>query len=97
MKIRHGVILSLALFIGAFITYDNHVPIGEQKLTSIVLMLWLASIILIIYLIIRNVFRAIKGAVTGVPQGGDYQSEARRACEKVTPKKTEQEAISFKD
>ena len=97
MKIRHGVIISIALFIGTFIVYDNHVPFGEQKLANIILILWLISIGLIIYLIIQSVFRAVKGAVTGAPQSGTYRNEAQRACEKVTPKKTKQEAISFKD
>lgn len=47
----------------------------------------LICICLIVYLIIRNIFRAIKGATTGVPQGASYRDKARRACEKVTPKK----------
>lgn len=101
MKIRHGIIISITLFIVSAIILDGgYLPIDHQlqeMLTRITGILWLASLGLIAYLIIRNIFRAIKGAVTGTPQGGDYQSEARRACEKVTPKKTEQEAISFKD
>lgn len=60
MKIRHGVIISLALFIGAIIIHDDHQPINEQKLTNIVLILWLASLGLVIYLIIRSIFQAIK-------------------------------------
>jgi len=34
------------------------------------------------------IFRAVKGAVTGEPQNRDYRGEARKACEKVTPKKS---------
>lgn len=48
----------------------------------------LICVCLIAYLIVRNIFRAIKSAVTGVPQGANYRDEARRACEKVTPKKS---------
>ena len=62
----------------------------NDMLFKIFIILWFASIGLIAYLIIRSIFRAIKGAVTGMPQGGDYQKEARRACEKVTPKKAKQ-------
>ena len=101
MKIRYGVIISITLFIvSAIILNGGYLPIGHQLqeiLTRITGVLWLASLGLIVYLIIRSIFRAIKGTVTGVPQGGDYRSEAQRACEKITPRKTEQEAISFKD
>lgn len=68
MKIKHSIIISIALFIGAIITYNDHLPIGEQKITSIVLILWLASLGLIVYLIIRSIFRTLKGAVTKTPQ-----------------------------
>ena len=100
MKIRHGIMIFIALTIGLTIFGDDYLPIDfrlNQLLTSITLILWLASLGLIVYLIIRNVFRAVKGTITGTPQGGDYQSEARRACEKVTPKKAKQDAFSFKD
>ena len=90
MKIRHGIILSVALFIGALILNNDYIPIDfrlKQSIVIIVLMLWLVSLGLITYLIIRTIFRAIKGTVTGTPQSGDYRSEARRACESVTPKR----------
>lgn len=89
MKIRHGIIIFILLTIGLTIFGDDYLPINfelNRLLTSITLILWIASIGLIIYLIVRNVFRAIKGAVTRVPQDRDYRSEAQRACEKVTPK-----------
>lgn len=68
MKIRHGIIISITLFIGAYIIYNDNLPIGEQKLTSIILILWLISIGLTVYLIIRSVFRTIKGAVKKEPK-----------------------------
>lgn len=90
MKIRHGIIFFIVLTIALTIFGDNYLPIDfklNQLLTNIFLILWLASIGLIAYLIIKSIFRTIKGNVAKAPQGGDYQSEARRACEKVTPKK----------
>lgn len=91
MKIRHAVIISITLFIiSAIILGGGYLPIDyrtQEMLTSITGILWLVSLGLIAYLIIRNIFRAIKGAVTGIPQGDGYRDEARRACEKVTPKK----------
>ena len=101
MKIRHGIIISIALFIiSAIILNGEYLPIDyqlQEMLTNITGILWLASLGLIAYLIIRSIFRTIKGAVTGTPQSGDYQSEARRACERVTHRKTEQDAFSLKD
>ena len=90
MKIRHGVIISIVLFIiSAIILNGGYLPIDfrlQEMLINITAVLWVASLGLIVYLIIRNIFRAIKGAVTGTP-AGDYRGEARRACEKVTPKR----------
>ena len=95
MKIRHGVIISLALFIiSAIILNGGYLPINyelQEMLTNITGILWLASLGLIAYLIIRSIFRAIKGAVTGKQQSGNCQSEARRACEEVTPKRKRDE------
>lgn len=68
MKIRHGIIISIALFIGAYITYNDNLPIDDQKLTNIILILWLLSLGLIIYLIIRSIFQTIKGAITKTVQ-----------------------------
>lgn len=90
MKIRHAVIASIALFIATPIfseNYFNLAPQIQQTLTTIVVCLWPISLGLIAYLIIRNIFRAVKNAVTGVPQGDGYRDEARRACERITPKK----------
>lgn len=100
MKIRHGVIISLALFIALVILGYGYLPLNinaNLMLKNIIAILWIASIGLIIYLIIRNVFRAIKGAITGTPQGGDYQSEAQRAYEKVTPKKAKQNNLPWEE
>ena len=69
----------------------------NQLLIKIFTILWLVSLGLIIYLIIRTIYRAIRGAITGAPQGGNYRSEARRACEKVTPKKAKQNTFSYED
>ena len=73
MKIRHGVIISITLFIvSALILDKGYLPINyelQEMLTNITGFLWLASIGLIIYLIIRSIFRSIKGTVTGAPQG----------------------------
>lgn len=92
MKIRHAVIISIALFIISAIILDGgYLPIDyeiQEMLTRITAILWIISLCLIAYLIIRNIFRAIKGAVTGEPQNRDYRGEARKACEKVTPKKS---------
>lgn len=91
MKIRHAVIISIALFIvSAIILNGEYLPIDfqiQEILTKITAILWIISLGLIAYLIIRNIFRAIKGTATGVSQGANYRDEARRACEKVTPKK----------
>lgn len=97
MKIKHGIIISIALFIGTIITYNDRLPIEEQKLTSIVLILWLASLGLIVYLIIRNIFRAIKGVVTGIPQGDNYRNEAQKACENVTSKRKQNTTPPWKE
>lgn len=78
MKIRYPVIGIIIILI-----LTNCLPIAPNIL-GILLFVCLG---LIVYLIIRNIFRAVKGAVTGIPQGGNYRDEARRACEKVTPKK----------
>lgn len=64
MKIRHAVIISIALFIiSAIILGGGYLPINhrtQEMLTSITGTLWIASLGLIAYLIIRNVFRAIR-------------------------------------
>ena len=88
MKIRYAVIASIVLFITAITINEAHFYIAfelRQLLITILLLLWFVSLGLIAYLIIRNAFRAIKGAVTGTP-AGDYRAEARKACEKITPK-----------
>lgn len=91
MKIKHAVIISVALFIiSAIILNGEYLPIDfqiQEMLTKITAVLWIISLGLIVYLIIRNIFRTIKGTVTGSPQGGDYQAEARRVFEKVTPRR----------
>lgn len=90
MKIRYAVITSIILFIAMPIFSENYFNLNyelQQILTIIVVILWTASLGLIAYLILRNIFCAIKGAITGRPQGGNYQAEARNACEKVTPKR----------
>lgn len=64
MKIRHAVIISIALFIVSAIILDGgYLPINhrtQEMLTSITGVLWLVSLGLIAYLIIRNIFQAIK-------------------------------------
>lgn len=90
MKIKHGIIIFVILFIGLIILGQGYLPIDfqlQQMLTEIIGFLSLVNLSLIVYLILRNIFRAIKGAVTGVPQGDGYRTEARKACEKVTPKR----------
>lgn len=90
MKIRYPVITIIALTILAIVVdelfFSN--PLHNATM-QIIAVLTLVCFGLIIYLIIRNIYRAIKGAVTGSPQGDGYRGEARRACEKVTPKKNE--------
>lgn len=90
MKIKHGIIIFVILFIGLIILGQGYLPIDfqlQQMLTEIIGFLSLVNLSLIVYLILRNIIRAIKGTVTGVPQGDSYRDEARRACEKVTPKR----------
>lgn len=90
MKIRHGIIIFILLTIGLTILDEPYLQIDfglKQLLTNIILILWFASLGLIAYLIIRTIFRTIKGAVTGTPQGADYRREAQRA---ITPKKAKQ-------
>lgn len=92
MKMKHAITIFIVLFIGLVILGQGYLPIGfeiQEMLIDIVGILSLVSLGLIAYLIIRNIFRAIKGAITEVPQGEDYRREARRACEKATPKKNE--------
>lgn len=83
MKIRYpviGAIIILVILVGLE-------SIIEPQIASILGVLLLVCLGLIAYLIIRNIFWAVKDAVTGEPQGGGYRSEAKRACEKVTPKR----------
>ena len=68
MKIRHGIIISIVLFMGAFITYNDKIPLNDQKLTNIILILWLISLGLIVYLIIRSIFRAVRRTATETPK-----------------------------
>lgn len=64
MKIRHGVIISIALFIiSAIILNGEYLPIDfqlQEMLTKITAILWIASLGLIAYLIIRNIIHTIK-------------------------------------
>ena len=87
MKIRYPIIAIVALII-AQIAIGNlqPYPVWFDTVSATIFILIVFCLGLIMYLIIRNIFRAIKGAVTGTPTG-DYRSEARRACEKVTPKR----------
>lgn len=90
MKIRYPVIISIALLITLVVINGSYMVIDlrfRDMLNDILCILFLVCLGLIAYLILRNIFRAIKGAATGMPQGGNYQAEARRACEKVTPKR----------
>lgn len=83
MKIRYpviGAIIILVLLVGLE-------SIIEPQIASILGVLLLVCLGLIACLIIRNIFRAVKGAVAGEPQGSGYRDEARKACEKVTPKR----------
>lgn len=89
MKIRYPVIALIVFTILAVIADElllSH-PLHNITMPIIAIMI-LVCLGLIAYLIIRNIFRAIKGTATGAPQSGDYRDEARRACEKVTPKKS---------
>lgn len=73
MKIRHGIIISIVLFIGLTILGDEYLPIDfrlNQMLITILLFLWLISLGLIAYLIIRNIFRAIKARQDGHREEG---------------------------
>lgn len=72
MKIRHGIIISIVLFIGLTILGDEYLPIDfrlNQMLITILSFLWLISLGLVAYLIIRNIIRAIKGIVTKPREG----------------------------
>ena len=71
MKIRHGIIISLALFIALVILGYGYLPLDintELILKNIIAILWITSLGLIAYLIIRTIFRTIKGAITGAPK-----------------------------
>jgi len=90
MKIKHAITIFIVLLIGLIMLGQGYLPIDfqlRQILIDIIGILSLVSFGLIIYLIIHNIFRAVKGAVTGEPQNRDYRGEARKACEKVTPKR----------
>ena len=87
MKIRYPILGIVAiLVIGTIARYTIGIETYKAIGQPIAAILFIACLGLIAYLIIRNIFRAIKGAVTGTP-AGDYRGEARRACEKVTPKR----------
>ena len=83
MKIRYPIIAIVALII-AQIAIGNlqPYPVWFDTVSATIFILIVFCLGLIMYLIIRNIFRA----VTGTP-AGDYRGEARRACEKVTPKR----------
>lgn len=88
MKIRYPIIAIIVLIITQIIIANLYpYPTWFDTASAIIFILIISCLGLIAYLIIRNIFRAIKGAVTEKPQNGDYRAEARRACEKVTPKR----------
>lgn len=88
MKIRYPIIAIIALIITQIIIANLYpYPTWLDTASAIIFILIISCLGLIVYLILRNIIRAIKGAVTGVPQGDGYRDEARRACEKITPKK----------
>ena len=79
MKIRHGIIISITLFIGIIILDEMYLPIDfrlNQLLIKILTILWLVSLGLIAYLIVRSVFRAIKGTVTKAAQNKEAQKQS---------------------
>ena len=83
MKTRYPIIGIIAILIIGTIArntmgVETYKAIGQP----IAAILFIACLGLVAYLIIRNIFRAI----TGTPAGG-YRGEARKACERVTPKK----------
>ena len=98
MKIRHPLIAIIALTILAIIVdelfFSNPLHNATMQIIAILMLICFG---LIIYLIIRNIFRAIRGAVTGEPQNRDYRDEARRACEKVTPKRDKNAAPPWEE
>lgn len=81
MKIRYPLIVAIVILIIVVGLPQFMLP----QIANVLGIIFLVCLGLIVYLILRNIFRAIKGAVTGTP-AGDYQAEARKACEKVTPK-----------
>lgn len=91
MKIRYPVTALILIAITLLVIQKLFIFKLSYELYNLTInLLGLLSLIclgLIVYLILRNIFRAIKGAITGTPQGDSYRDEARRACEKVTPRR----------
>lgn len=90
MKIRYPIIASSVIIVATVIVNSSFSPIpwqAQNAISEALGVLLLISIFITIFTIALNIFRAIKGAVTRIPQGDGYRDEARRACEKVKPKK----------
>lgn len=91
MKIRYPVTALILIAIALLVIQKLFIfKLSYELYNFTINLLGLLSLIclgLIVYLILRNIIRAIKGAVTGVPQGDSYRDEAQRACERITPKK----------
>lgn len=82
MKIKHGIILSIGILIATMIINDSYVKIDyelKDLLVNILGVLWLVSLFLIAYLIIRTIIQKISQAIK--------THETRKICEKVTPRK----------
>lgn len=66
MKIRHGVISFVALYIALVILGGDYLPIDyrvQEMLIDVTSILAIVSLGLLIYLIVRNIVRAIIGAM----------------------------------
>lgn len=97
MKLRYPIIICIILHLLVIISdymgpHRLYFLLQDIEGFAIIITLLYA-----IYVFIKYIFRTIKGSATEVPQSGDYRSEARRACEKITPKKAKQDTFSFKD
>ena len=86
MKIRYPIIICISLQLLVIIAdhtglYGLYFLLQDIEGFAIIL-----TFLYAVFVFVRYIFRAIKGAVTGTP-AGDYRGEAQRACEKVTPKR----------
>lgn len=88
MKIRYPVIAIIISFSALIILRDIGNPWVYEKLCDLVLLLLIpVCLLLILYLLLRNLFRAIKGLVTKKvmvePEADILRSEIERLSKRV--------------